>query len=178
MTAKAALQYTPADICRATGFTVPQQNQHFARGTITPSFSDKKPTGSGDRRLIGSETAYAFAILAACTNIGIQTRRGAEAVRLFAVEQPGRQASKVFEFGRTLLVMTVTGPHIVNAAYDASLIDVCGRSFIAAVTIDLGQIINEVDEKLKSEKPCLAVESLPGADADRTASGGSIERRQ
>jgi hypothetical protein len=43
-----------------------------------------------------------------------------DAARLFAIEQPGRQASAVFEFGRTLLVMKTTGPQIVNVPQPAS----------------------------------------------------------
>jgi hypothetical protein len=151
MTAKAALKLTPTDVCWATGFTVPQQNQYYARGVIL-THSHKKPKGSGDRRLVDSETAYAFAVFGACTELGLQARRAAEAVRLFAVGQPGRQANKTFEFGRTLLLVTASGPQIINADYNASLIEVCGRPFIAAATIDLGAIIRDVDNKLAKLK--------------------------
>jgi hypothetical protein len=153
MTASAAAKrYTPADICRATGFTVPQQNQHIARHTIIPSCYDSKPTGTGDVRLTSSETAYQFAIFGKCTELGIQARRAAEAARLFAVEQPGRQASAVFEFGRTLLVVKTTGPQIVNVDYDASLSDIFGRPMPATIIIDIGQVIDEVNVKLSSLK--------------------------
>jgi hypothetical protein len=101
--------------------------------------------------LISSDTAYQFAIFGKCTELGIKPRRAADAARLFAIEQPGRQASAVFEFGRTLLVMKTTGPQIVNVESNSSLTDVCGRLYDAAVIVDVGQIIAGVDEALNSE---------------------------
>jgi hypothetical protein len=152
MTAKAALQLTTADICNVTGYTPDQQNQYFSRGAV-PTHLHRKPKGCGDRRIVGPETAYAFAIFRACTEeLGLQARRATEAVRLFAVGQPGRPANQTFEFGRTLLLLNASGVQIINADYNASLPDVCGRTRIAAAAIDLGQIIRAVDEKLDSIK--------------------------
>jgi hypothetical protein len=151
MTATAALQLTTADIHHVTGYTPDQQNQYFLRGAV-PTHSHKKPKGPGDRRLVGSETAYAFAIFGACTELGLQARCAVNAVRVFATGQPGRPANKTFELGRTLLLVNASGAQIINADYNASLIEVCGRTIIAAATIDIGAIIKDVDSKLTSIK--------------------------
>jgi hypothetical protein len=63
-----------------------------------------------------------------------------------------RQANTLYEFGRTLLVVKSTGAQVINADFNASLPDICGRPVEAAVIIDVGQIIKEVDEALNNEK--------------------------
>jgi hypothetical protein len=150
MTAEAATtHYTPADVFRATGISVPKQNQWYDRGTIKPSRLDKKPTGSGSYRLVCAATVYRIAITATCANIGMPATQAADAARLFADEQPGRQANKPYEFGRTLLVTNGSGSRIVNAGYNDSLIEICGRDFEAAVIVDVGQIIRDIDAALQ-----------------------------
>jgi hypothetical protein len=147
MPAKAAL-HTPAQIHEVTGFTVPQQNQIYARHTVLLSSVDKKPTGSGTRRLISSETAYRLAILAKGIKTRVQPRHIANAAKLFAIGQHGRPANTLYPFGRTLLILKEGSAEIVNAPFEASLTDICGRPFEAAIIIDIGQIIKTTNEAI------------------------------
>jgi hypothetical protein len=66
-----------------------------------------------------------------------------------------RPANELYEFGRTLLVLKSSGTQIVNADFNASLTDICGRPFETAIIVDIGQTIRAVDEalaKLKKDK--------------------------
>jgi hypothetical protein len=60
-----------------------------------------------------------------------------------------RPANTLYEFGRTLLVVKNSGAEILNADFNDSLTDVCGRPFDAAIIIiiiiDIGQIVRAVD---------------------------------
>jgi hypothetical protein len=151
MTANAATtHYTPADVFRATGISVPRQNQWYDRGTIKPSRLDKRPAGSGCHRMVCPATVYQIAITAKATQLRLPARQAAEAARLFADEQPGRSANTLFEFGRTLLITDVSGSRIVNSQFDDALIDICGRPFASALIVDIGQIVLAVDTALKT----------------------------
>ena len=56
----------------------------------------------------------------------------------------------MFEFGRTLLLMTAAGSRIINAGYDDTLTDIVGRPLEPAVILDLGPIIKAVDTALSN----------------------------
>ena len=153
MTAKAATtHYTAADVFNATGISVQQQNQWYDRRVVIPSRLDKRPTGTGSYRLVCAATVYQLAITTTCTKLGISARKAADVTRLFAGEQPGRMANETYPFNRTLLVVKEGGAEILNAPFEASLTDICGRPFQAATIIDIGQIIRAIDEKLTSIK--------------------------
>jgi hypothetical protein len=93
-----------------------------------------------------------FAVTNAGTRKRIPARRAAAAARLFAVQQPGRQANSLWEFGTTLLVIKQRAAEIVNAPFEASLSDICGRPFESATILNLTLIVKTVDEKLISIK--------------------------
>jgi hypothetical protein len=66
-----------------------------------------------------------------------------------------RPANELYEFGRTLVVVKPSGTQILNADFNASLTDICGRPFETAIIVDIGQTIRAVDEalaKLKKDK--------------------------
>jgi hypothetical protein len=147
-----SIHCTPAAVAVMTGVSVPKQNQWSERGTIRPSRRDKKPTGSGDYRMMSVETVYQFAITSACAKLGMPARLAAEGARHFCVAQPGRPANEPYPFGRTLLLITPTGEKIVNADFNATLTDICGRPFQSAIVVDVGQIIAAVDNALTSTK--------------------------
>jgi hypothetical protein len=149
MTALAdSTHFTPGDVYETTGISVPKQNQLYERGIYKPSPLDKQPTGSGSYRLVVPATVYQIAFAAAASNVGIPTRQGAEAARLYSEDQPGRRANTPFEFGRTLLVIKPTGTQIVNGGYTDTLADILGGQFDTAVVIDIGRIAASVNEKL------------------------------
>jgi hypothetical protein len=139
-------------VFEATGISVPKQNQWYDRQTIKPSRLDKQPAGSGSYRLVCPATVYQIAITARCVNLGIPARQAAEGARPFGIDQPGRPANTLYEFGRTLLVKKSAGVEIRVEDFNASLADICGRPFEAAVIIDLGSIIRAVDHALNSRK--------------------------
>jgi hypothetical protein len=149
MTAHAATtHYTPAEVFSVTGISVPKQNQWYERRTIKPSRLDKQPAGSGSYRMVCAATVHQIAITATCVNLGMPARQAAEAARLFAVDQPDRPANTLYPFDRTLLVVKATGTQIIKADFNASLTDICGRPFEAAIIIDIGQIVRAVDQEL------------------------------
>jgi hypothetical protein len=152
MTAKAAsTHFTPADVFSATGVSVPKQNQWYDRRTVIPSRQDKRPSGSGSYRLVCAATVYQIALTAACIKLGISARHAADAARLFAAGQPGRPPNTLYGFDRTLLTIKETGAKIINAQFNASLTDICGRPFEAAIIIDVGQIIRAIDQSLSKK---------------------------
>jgi hypothetical protein len=63
-----------------------------------------------------------------------------------------RAANKLFEFGRTLLVVKANGAKIVNVPFEASLTDICGRPFEAVIILDIGHIIKTTDQAIISTK--------------------------
>jgi hypothetical protein len=153
MPAKAAsTHYTPHDVFNATSVSVAKLNQWIDRGTVILSRRDKKPSGSGDWRLISLETVHQVAITALGVRFGVPAKLAAEGARLLAVAQPGRQANAIFEHGRTLILFQPSGTRIVNSQYEESLADILGRLFSAATLVDVGQIIKATDEKLISIK--------------------------
>jgi hypothetical protein len=113
---------------------------------------DRRPIGSGSHRKISTEDVYLFAITDAGVRQGLPARRAAAAARLFAVQQPGRNSNSLFEFGVTLLVIKQRGADIVNAPFEASLSDICGRPFESATILNLTHIIKTVDDRLISLK--------------------------
>jgi len=152
MTAQAAkTHYTPAEVFIATGISVPKQNQWYDRRTIKPSRLDKQPAGSGNYRLVCAATIYQIAITATCVNLGIPARQAAEAARLFAVDQSDRPANTLYPFDRTLLLVKATGTQIIKADFNASLTDICGRPFEAAIIVDIGQIVRSVDQEISKK---------------------------
>jgi hypothetical protein len=149
----ASTHYTPADVFHVTGVSVAKQNQWLDRRVIVPSRLDTRPNGSGVYRMVCAATVYQFAITAVCVPFGIPAKLAAEGARLLAVSQPGRQANELWEFGKTVLILTEAGASIRNLDSDASLNDIFGRPFaVAATIIDVGQIVKEVHEKLISAK--------------------------
>jgi hypothetical protein len=141
--------YTPAEVAAVTGAPVETQNQRHARRVYQSSRRDSIPTGSGDTRLMAVETVYHIGITETCAKLNLPARHGAKAAHLFSKEQPGRAANTPFEFGATLLVMKSTGAEIVNAPFNSSLTEICGRQFEAAVIVDVGQIVRAVNKELK-----------------------------
>jgi hypothetical protein len=59
-----------------------------------------------------------------------------------------RPANTLYEFGRTLLLVKASGTQIIKADFNASLTDICGRPFEAAIIVDIGQIIRTVDQEI------------------------------
>jgi hypothetical protein len=63
-----------------------------------------------------------------------------------------RAANGLYEFGRTLLVLKKSGAEIVNAPFEASLTDICGRPFQSAIIVDIADVIKTIDKTLTSIK--------------------------
>jgi hypothetical protein len=147
----ATTHYTPAEVFIVTGISVPKQNQWYDRQTIKPARPDKLPSGSGSYRLVCAATVYQIAITATCVNLGIPARQAAEAARLFALDQPDRPANTLYALDRTLLVVKANGTQLIRSDFNASLTDICGRPFEAAIIVDIGQIIRQVDQDLSKK---------------------------
>jgi hypothetical protein len=127
-------------VCAATGVPAARLGRWKDRKTFEPSRADKGSTGSGDHRLFSRESVNRIAIAKCLTDLGIAAK-------------PANQAATLFdglhdECRRTLLVVTPSGPQIINADYSAALPEICGRPFAAAVIVDVGQIIKTIDETL------------------------------
>jgi hypothetical protein len=63
-----------------------------------------------------------------------------------------RAANTLYPFGRTLLILKEGSSEIVNAPFESSLTDICGRPFEAAIILDIGHIIKTTDEAINSNK--------------------------
>jgi hypothetical protein len=150
MTAKAATThyYSPADIVYSTGVSVTKQNQWGERRITVPSRFDQLPVGRGSARRVCAATVYNFAIVEAGTQQRLPARQAAAGAQLYAVAQPGRQANALYPNGLTLLIVKAGNAEIVNAPFDSSLTDICGRPFVSATILNLSHIIKTVDAKL------------------------------
>jgi hypothetical protein len=137
--------FTAAEVEAVTGFNVPQQNQMIARSVIIPSRNDVRPTGTGDKRLMSSETVIQFALTAEAMKIGVSTRLGAYAARIFTEPSPGRRAATLFPRGRSILILAgPTGPALINCELDAELAE-----FGASLSyIDVGAVVRDVNDKI------------------------------
>jgi hypothetical protein len=135
--------YKTGAVSAATGVPAARLGRWQDRNTLKPSRQDKASSGSGDHRLFSRETVNRIAIAKRLIDLGIAASQANRAALLF---------NELFEFGRTLLVISVSGSQIVNAEFNAALTDICGRPFHSAVIIDLGQITAAVDQALISTK--------------------------
>jgi predicted GH43/DUF377 family glycosyl hydrolase len=148
MTAKAASHYTAADVEGSTGIDVSKQNQWIDRDTIVPSREDKRPSGSGDPRLMTIETVYQFAFTAAGIKLGLSAKHAAHAARQFTAKpSPGRAAGQLFPQNRTLLVVRSSGPVVINAPYHADFCELSDHG-IGFIALDCGAICKNVDNAL------------------------------
>src|ERR1700738_1784748 len=153
MTAKAGKTlFIASEVAELTGVPALVQGQRYAHRMYQPSKDDVIPRGHGDARSVTTETVYQIAIAEACSRANLPIRRAVNAARLFAEDQSGRRANTLYEYGRTLLKISETGAEIINAPFDATLTDICGRPFQAAFIIDIGPIVGAVNEKLVSIK--------------------------
>ena len=135
--------YKTGAVSAATGVPAAKLGRWQDRRTLKPSRHDKASSGSGDHRLFSRDTVIRIAISKRLVDLGIPATPANRAAALF---------DKLFEFGRTLLVTSVSGSQIVNAAFNAPLTDICGRPFQSAIIIDIGPIIAAVDQALISTK--------------------------
>jgi hypothetical protein len=123
------------------------------RRTIQPSRNDKQSAGSGDHRTFSRATINKIAIAKKLIDLGISAGPANAAASLFTDQgKRMRPANELYEFGRTLLVMKSSGTQILNADFNASLTDICGRPFETAILVDIGQTIRAVDEALAKLK--------------------------
>jgi hypothetical protein len=146
MTARADSLFNASQVAAVTGSSARLQGQRYAHHIYVHSAGDAIPCGHGDDRYVTAETIYRIAVTEATAAAGVQIRNASKAALLFAEDQHGRRANTLFEFGRTLIVISKTGAVIVNAPFDALLSDVCDKD--GAFVIDLGPIFKAVNEKL------------------------------
>src|SRR5258708_15053318 len=95
-------------------------------------------------------TVHRIALTEVCVKVNLAARHAGKAAGLLEKEQPGRAANTLFEFGATLLVVKKSGAEIVNAPFNASLTEICGRQFEAVVIVDVGHIVRAINEELKN----------------------------
>jgi hypothetical protein len=147
-----AEHYTSNDVQAITGISVPRQSQLLDRGVIVASRADKRPSGRGDPRLNSLATVYQFAIMAEGERLNVPGRLAAYAARLFT-DQPshGRPAGKLFDRGRSVLVIRPTGPVLVNVDPDADFSALA--DFEASFTaINVNAVVKRVNELLLTLK--------------------------
>lgn len=155
MTVKTAKKqfFSASNIAALSGLSVPRIDQLVSLGTVVLSQSDKQVAeGSGNHRRVGLPTVYNFGIIAALMKLGIQSKPAANAARLFAMDQPGRVANGLYEFGRTILLLRNDSAEILNAEPGAALDDVFGRPLDGATIIDIGRITTAINEAIISTK--------------------------
>jgi hypothetical protein len=136
-------------VCRIAKVSEATLAQRLDRGIFKMSRRDTHSNGSGQHKEFCRDTTIRFAIAQKLIELNIGAKHASDAASLFADQQPGRNAGDVFEFGKTLMLVTkANGSRIVNVGYDDSLIDILGRPFEAAVIVDIGQIVKAVDSEL------------------------------
>ena len=134
--------YKTGAVSAATGVSAAKLSRWQDRKTLKPSRQDKASSGSGDHRLFSRVTIDRIAIAKRLTDLGIAARPANQAAASFV---------EPYKFGRTLLVVKPSGgSQILNAEFNATLTDICGRPFESAAIVDIGQIILAVDHALIS----------------------------
>jgi hypothetical protein len=131
--------YKTGAVCAATGVPPAMLGRWADRRTLKPCRRDKASSGSGDHRLFSKTTVYRIAIAKMLTDLGVAASPANRAAVHF---------TELHEIGRTLLLVNSTGAAIINTEYNASLTDIAGRPFGAAIILDIGQIISSVDQAL------------------------------
>jgi hypothetical protein len=115
--------------------------------------SDLTTSGSGEFRKYDLRTITKVAIAAKLTPLmGITAGQALAAAAQYTDFGDGnRTTNTLYEFGRTLLIHTADGTTIKNCDSDTSIADVLGRPMTPAIILDIGPVINEIDQKLKEE---------------------------
>jgi hypothetical protein len=117
-TTRLFMMYKTGAVCAATGVPIPTLGRWHDRKTPKPSRWDKPSSGSGDHRLFSRATIDQIAIAKTLIDLGIAASPANNAAALF---------TELFPCGQTLLVITPTDARIVNAEFNATLTDFCGR---------------------------------------------------
>jgi hypothetical protein len=152
MTALAAKYFTTAEVFAATGVRSETQHQWADRGVTIPSKRDKVSGGSGCPNMNSITNVYQLAITSELAALGVRPKVAAGAARKFTNEsQPGRNAGQLFEHFKTVLAITADGASVLNVSYDVTLAEVNNRH-ACAIVIDLGLIVNQVNETLSKIK--------------------------
>jgi hypothetical protein len=139
-------------LSRVTGVPMPMLGRWLDRNTIEASHMDVTTSGSGDYRKFSRATVNTVAIASKLIALGIPAGQANDAAAHFTnFGAEDRAPNELYEFDRTILIHTEGGTRIKNVAPDASISDMLGRPFIAAVIVDVGQIIKQVDEAIISE---------------------------
>jgi hypothetical protein len=144
---------TLGGLARVTGVPSARLLRWWDRNTIDSSHFDSTTSGSGQYRGYSRPTINKVAIASKLIPLlGINAGLALTAAAQFTdFGDSTRAANTPFEFGRTVLIHTSTGTTIKNLDADVSLSDAFGRPLAPAIILDIGPVINDIDQKLKEE---------------------------
>jgi hypothetical protein len=140
--------------CRVTGVKESQLLRWLDRGTggIDTSRFDTTTSGTGDHRHFSLPTINKAGIASKLMPLGLSAGQALAAAAQYTDFGDGkRAANELFEFGRTILIHTEAGTTIKNLDADVSISEALGRPFTPAIILDIGPVINELDQKIQKE---------------------------
>jgi hypothetical protein len=114
---------------------------------------DQSAQGSGTQRGYSRSSVYTVAIVAALMRGGLTPRAAALAASAFSRPQIGREASRLFAVGGSLLIAERGAARVLKATPSTILASVLqdgtGRSIShGTIVVDLNALLAEVDAKL------------------------------
>jgi hypothetical protein len=138
--AAAAAQFTPKEFRRQVN-----------NGPLKLQGCDRGSSGSGDPIGYSRRRILQAAITKRLTPLGVSPSAAARAAFQFSDEgQTGRRPGELFPNGKTLLLVSPEGATVKSVLYDAPHTDVTDRA-VAAITIDLNRVAQEVDDFISKE---------------------------
>jgi hypothetical protein len=111
--------------------------------TITLLGSDVPSSGSGSYSRLSRNRILQIAITSQLLAVGMSLAKAAKAAFQFT----DINDSRLFDFGRTFLVIDANDTHVVNVDYDERLTDAT-RRVSCAIIVDCNQIVAQVDAAL------------------------------
>jgi hypothetical protein len=117
-------------------------------GALKLSGADKKSSGSGSYIGLSRARAYQAAVMKHLNRAGLSIPHAARMALEFSdVGNIDRAAGKMFDHGKTILVVKTDGTTVKNTFSDTSFSDVSNCS-ACVITVDLNRVVEQVDTVL------------------------------
>jgi hypothetical protein len=120
-------------------------------GPIKLRNCDRETTGSGIPVGYSRRRILQAAIVRKLIPLGVTNRAAGRCALAFTDEGTSeRAAGQLYPHGKTILCVSAQGAKVLNAMFDVTLADATDRE-VAAITIDLNQVVAQVDAVLNNE---------------------------
>lgn len=143
------MTYRAAVAAKAAGLHPRRLQNLLDRGIVEFQQCDQPTKGSGNPRGHSKRRILQFAIIGQLTPLGILPKRAAAAAFEFSDRgNDQRAAGELFPLGRTILIGTADGAHVINVAPDETLDEKLPA--LPTFIVDVGPIHSQVENSIDS----------------------------